>query len=1005
MADQIAGLTLGVDVSQVQAATKSLKDFKQANNETARSLDDLVTAESLATAKAKQLKSEQESAARATKQIRSEYERSLKVIDPLTAKMNELSNAAKVMDKAWQAGVIPDKEFFRLGEAIDEQNRKLLAARFALTEEGQAAAAAAAQKVAASKAAEQAARKEEAAREAASLNAQNASDRFIHSLQEQVNAIGKTRTELLEMKAAQLGVSEQAAPLINQLRGQTQQMKLAGISAGQYSQAMRILPMQITDVVTSLASGMPVWLVAIQQGGQIKDSFGGVVNTFKVLLSYLTPVRLALGGVAAIIAGMGLSAYDAYKNQSRLNEALILSGNYAAASSGEFNKMVESVSSASNATSGMVRDIATSLAESGKYTINQIKLITKLTADWATATGKDSKEIVGYFDKIAKDPVKGLADLNDQFNFLSVGQLTYIDKLKKTKGETEAAAAATKIFADVMEQRVARIAESATPLEKMWSSIKKWAGDAWDTVGERTLGALNLITDVVAGTVEQIRYLLNQGDIIIGEFVANTAKTLSNIPGTKSFFQDIAVQQEGVVKNAKAQNEDLIKSINNRNERIKKGEMGYVQMAKEGQKAQEQYSQKVKDGVAKEADGLAKKSKQQKTIVDQGDKISEQYQADILALQAQLKVLQDHKSVNDKISQQQKTYWNDVAKFQVLEEAAKTRTLTKQEQQLLAQKETVLQYSKQKAEIGNQIVQQERLNKLQDDSTKYIDAMNAKSAALTANMAMSTKEQERQNELAKLRSDWTAAGGSEGDPELAKKTEALQNFYAQQDAMQADWLAGAQHAFADWGDSVNNMYANVGSIATNALDGMSSSLTDFVTTGKANFGDFAKSIIKDIIQMTIRMALFNAIAGFFGGGAGAAGASSNNAFSAGSYNNLGFAKGGYTGSGGKYEPAGVVHKGEFVFTKEATSRIGTKNLYRLMRGYASGGSVGGTYQSGSGGGGGLAIAVGNIAINTGGGMDKANAKSIESGVRQIVTDMLVTECSQGGGIYNLVKGG
>lgn len=44
---------------------------------------------------------------------------------------------------------------------------------------------------------------------------------------------------------------------------------------------------------------------------------------------------------------------------------------------------------------------------------------------------------------------------------------------------------------------------------------------------------------------------------------------------------------------------------------------------------------------------------------------------------------------------------------------------------------------------------------------------------------------------------------------------------------------------------------------------------------------------------------------------------------------------------GKYEPAGIVHRGEFVFTKEATSRIGVGNLYRLMRGYAEGGYVGG----------------------------------------------------------------
>lgn len=47
-----------------------------------------------------------------------------------------------------------------------------------------------------------------------------------------------------------------------------------------------------------------------------------------------------------------------------------------------------------------------------------------------------------------------------------------------------------------------------------------------------------------------------------------------------------------------------------------------------------------------------------------------------------------------------------------------------------------------------------------------------------------------------------------------------------------------------------------------------------------------------------------------------------------------------TGHGGKYEPAGVVHRGEFVFTKEATSRIGVSNLYQMMKGYASGGYVG-----------------------------------------------------------------
>jgi hypothetical protein len=55
---------------------------------------------------------------------------------------------------------------------------------------------------------------------------------------------------------------------------------------------------------------------------------------------------------------------------------------------------------------------------------------------------------------------------------------------------------------------------------------------------------------------------------------------------------------------------------------------------------------------------------------------------------------------------------------------------------------------------------------------------------------------------------------------------------------------------------------------------------------------------------------------------------------------VGFASGGYTGDGGKFEPAGIVHRGEYVFSKDATRRIGPDVLERLHRGYASGGLVG-----------------------------------------------------------------
>ncbi|HMO28590.1 MAG TPA: hypothetical protein PKD06_04570, partial [Enterovirga sp.] len=53
-----------------------------------------------------------------------------------------------------------------------------------------------------------------------------------------------------------------------------------------------------------------------------------------------------------------------------------------------------------------------------------------------------------------------------------------------------------------------------------------------------------------------------------------------------------------------------------------------------------------------------------------------------------------------------------------------------------------------------------------------------------------------------------------------------------------------------------------------------------------------------------------------------------------------FAVGGYTGPGGRYEPAGVVHRGEYVFSASAVDRIGLGTLdamHRGLPGYYKGG--------------------------------------------------------------------
>lgn len=983
MADKVAGLTFGVDVSQVDRAVRSLAELKNQSQKTGAGLQSLADAEKRATAQTEEMNRALQNQKKTTEKAKTNFNNIAGAIDPTIAKMANLRKASEELDKAWQLGLVPDKEFFRLGAVIESTTNKLRQQQLALTEEGRAAIAEA----------------------EAKQKATNAGRDFVSSLKQQADSIGKTRAELLEMKAAQLGVSTEAAPFINALKQQEQALKkqqnamgLAGISAGQYKMAMRQLPMQITDVVTSLASGMPVWLVAVQQGGQIKDSFGGIGNTFKVLLSYINPLTVGAVSLGVALAAIAKAGYDSWKAQRDLANALVLTGGYAATTTGQITALTEEINKNSSATIGSIQEIATSLASSGKYTINQIKQITKTTAEWAAQTGESEKTITGYFDSIAKDPVKGLAELNDQFNFLKEGQLTYIESLRKTKGETAAAEAATKLFADTMDKRLKDIADSATPLETMWTDIKKWAADSWKWVGDHTVGALNLIVDTVSSIINVIRKLIADGDAMIAQFIVDAGRQLQKVPGMGDFGNDFLAQQEQLIKDSKAKSAELAKTIAEQQARIAKGEMGYIDAAK-NKNVSSGYSSATKDKVNQEEKDILKNRNARKEQVDAGVKIDEQYQSELLSLRAQLKVLQQHKGLDDKISQQRKDYFTTVAKFQVLEEASAKRKLTQSEKQMLANKQSIIAMAEQKAIVGDQIVRQQRLNALLDKSVKYQNQMAEKTKALQDTAGMGSKQQERYRANAQMAADWKNNGGSLDDEQFKQMQAASEKFYAQQDAQMLDWKAGFTHAWADIGNEVNDVYSNIGSITQNAFNGMATVLTDFVMTGKASFSDFARSVISDITSMLIKMALFNAMSAALGGGG---------TFSFASMFSKGFANGGYTGNGGKYEPKGVVHGGEFVFTKEATSRLGPENLYRLMRGYASGGLVGSNGSSGSGvtNGGNVAasaamvFSMGDVNITMGSGQD---SRGLEQGVRQIVNDMFTEALSQNGRIAKYVN--
>lgn len=888
MAEKYAGLTLGVDVSQVNNAVKSLQQFKKANDDAKKSVNEFVDSEVVARQQAKQFAEE-------LARQKAEFKKIQESIDPTASKMDKLRKAATQLDALWKKGIVPDETFFELGAILETQQNKLIATKKAMTEEGRAAL-------------EESKNKARAAEEA---------KKFIQALREQEEAAGKSKSELLEMKAAQLGVSQEAAPYIARLKEQEKQIQKLGISTGQYNQAMKLLPMQITDVVTSLASGMPVWLVAIQQGGQIKDSFGGASNALKALLSFLNPVNVAFGLLSGTLA---IAAYNAYKTQT------------------EFEAIKKTVQETTGLTGDFAEKIATGIQELSDKTGESAEDLAK-----AYITTKDG----------ASEAIKKLVDVG----------MTY-DDAKKKVNEYKGASSFVSLNNEIANHK-----NKVLELGESWYEVLKakrdYASPSGGLLGKE-LGYVNPMLKFALNTYEDIGKVVKDANKDMAERAERIDKenlALNRVRAAQEALNKAIEDQKGVARSA----DEELKKRAAENVEFRRKELEEI-------KKQEQKKKEAKGGIVRGP--------------------TEQLDKELYVLKAQLETLKEHRTVNDVISRQRKSLWSIEKQIEILEDAQSKRKLTGAEQALLNEQKAVLEMARQKAELGDQIVLQERKNKLEQDSIKFIRETQAAIDVLGLKQLGYTEKQiERELELRKLRTDYEAQGGSVSDEVFQQMEAKLKQYYQTQDEVQGNWLAGAKNAWELFAEDANNAYGNVQQIASEALNGLTNQLANFIATGKANFKDFSTAIIKMIIQMITKMVVFNALSGLMGGQTWTMGSLLKNIG--------GFAGGGYTGDGGKYEPAGIVHKGEFVMTKEATQRIGVGNLYRMMRGYANGGVVGSSGYTGGGAvtGGAPQFNIGGIDVSITNGNDP---KGIETGVKMIFTDMIKRSCMQGGEVYEFV---
>jgi len=812
---------------------------------------------------------------------------------------------------------------------------------------------------------------------------------FIDSLQDQVNAIGKTRTQLMELKAAKLGVTAESAPLIAKLREQDNQWKVGTISARQYRQALRMLPAQFTDIFTSIAGGMPLWLVLFQQGGQISDSFGGLGGIFRYikeellgmkgatdesndslsesanslaenaenargLAGVLTPARLGMIGLAGAGALVAYHFYKAADRAEQLRKSLAMTNGYSGLTASSLLNTIAAVHD-SGLTYAEASEALKSLIDAGMSAGANFEKLTITISNFADKSGVALDELAKDFVSIANDPSKGILALNEKYHFLTAVQYQHIAALQEEGRYTEALAAANQAAVDGMDRAAERMKESLGTVSSIMEGLKDMAKGMWDAIegigreptqGEALKSLISRRDSIQAQVENSERTGYNQKNGKLDKWRAELSVLNAQI-SAQTLLSDMQVISDKAASDAQAQHNQNLKDAIELQQGLNQG----LKNSEKREKAiNELNRQRIRMNQAAAADpknnlGMSdadyqkrlaninnqfkdpKTPKGPKYKPPAGERAEDSAEADLLALQSQLVLLRQHVGLNDKISQQRKDLWKAQADFTVLEQK---KLLSEKEKSLLSSKDSVLASKEQLAILGDQVVQQERLNKLLDSAQKFDRQQQAKRAEITLlSKGGTARDSQRHSERDRLTTEYA-------DNPVAQKQalSSLEKTYAERDKLEQDWKAGALNGLNEYLEKATNVYSSVSNVAMSALSGISNMMTDLVTTGKASFRDFTTSILKMIIDIINKLLVAYAVKSMLGEGEGGSSITSalGKIFS--------FDTGGYTGDGGKYEPAGVVHRGEFVMTKEATDRIGVDNLYAMMRGYANGGLVG-----------------------------------------------------------------
>ncbi|EKK75942.1 phage tail tape measure protein, partial [Escherichia coli] len=493
----------------------------------------------------------------------------------------------------------------------------------------------------------------------------------------------------------------------------------AGISVGQYKAAMRTLPAQFTDIATQLAGGQNPWLILLQQGGQVKDSFGGMIPMFRGLAGAIT---LPMVGVTSLAVATGALVYAWYQGDSTLsafNKTLVLSGNQSGLTADRMLTLSRA-GQAAGLTFNQARESLAALVNAGVRGGEQFDAINQSVARFASASGVEVDKVAEAFGKLTTDPTSGLIAMARQFRNVTAEQIAYVAQLQRSGDEAGALQAANDIATKGFDEQTRRLKENMGTLETWADKTGKAFKSMWDAILD--IGRPESSADMLASAQKAFdeadkKWQWYQSR---SQRRGKTASFRANLQGAWNDRENArlglaaATLQSDMEKAGELAARDRAERDASQLKYTGEAQKAYERLLTPLEKytaRQEELNKALKDGKILQADyntlmaaakkdyeSTLKKPKSSGVKVSAGERQEDQAHAALLALETELRTLEKHSGANEKISQQRRDLWKAENQYAVLKEAATKRQLSEQEKSLLAHKDETLEYKRQLAE-------------------------------------------------------------------------------------------------------------------------------------------------------------------------------------------------------------------------------------------------------------------------------------------------------------------